>query len=116
MTMGKVSITGISGWKDYITRLELNGVDVRNTLEAEIPVGDELKVTVDGNLGTEWSKLHDQGCFTAQWGSERDVSTFKGRGPDFAAKLDNLGVMPDYDITIAVKMWGNHDFNEPWTW
>ena len=117
MTRGKiVTIAGISGWKDYITKLEINGVDVRNTLEAEVPTGDRIEITVDGNLGSGWSRLHDQGCFTAEWGSERDVLPFKGLGPDLKKTMKDLGIMPDRDITITVKLWGNHDFDESWSW
>lgn len=118
MARGKATarIAGISGWKDYITRLEINGKNARETLEAEVPVGDRIEIRLDGNLGAGWSSIHDQGCFTAQWGSERDFDQFKGKGPDPATKLDDLGVMPDHDITIAIKLWGNHDWDAPWSW
>lgn len=90
----------------------ITGVFTRFEVSAEIPVGDEIRIVVDGNL-YDYSRsplAHWNGAFTAEGNGRKDCSTFDGFGTTIGPEVRHtlkLGPMPDTPVDIEVKLWGN---------
>ena len=105
--------TGTDGWFE---RIEINDQNVMGGEVAQVPEGEGIELGLDGDLGPGWD-FGDKGCFAA-WSSEgvKANDTFQGTGPDPAFTKLNMGRMPDHDIEIDVRLFGNTNRFAGWEW
>jgi len=106
---GRISGIGSPAYAGEFTRVEV---------PSEIPVGDEIAITVDGNLKDYSKSAADfwSGAFTAEGNGQKDCKVFKGSGsiigPEWATVL-SLGTMPDRPVEITLRLWGNEAYWNP---
>jgi len=95
-----------------------SGEFTRTDVPSEIPVGDDIVITVDGNVEDPSKSAADlwSGAFTAEGNGQKDCAVFKGSGvkigPEWAPHL-NLGAMPDSPVEITLRLWGNEAYWDP---
>jgi len=120
MTRGKVRVSAIGnpGITGTITRFDVPD---------EIPVGDEIEIHVDGNL-LDYSRIGAwSGVIAARGNGQKDhdicggAGTEIGWGDPWPNPLQpwvnlKLGIMPDHDVDIEVRLYGNKKFWTSFDW
>jgi hypothetical protein len=107
---GRISAIGSPAYSGEFTRIDV---------PSEIPVGDDIVITVDGYVedpSKSWADFWS-GAFTAEGNNLRDCTVFRGTGvkigPEIPIPKLSLGKMPDYSVDITLRVWGNEAYWNP---
>jgi len=99
----------------------ITGDIIRFDAPSEVPVGDEIKIKVDGNLNdpTRSPTAIWNWVLAVKGNGERDHAFGAGTGtvigPETAPTL-SLGVMPNMPVTVELRLYGNSSMLSTWDW
>lgn len=99
----------------------ITGEITRFDVPSEVPVGDEIKFKVDGNLydPTRSPLAIWNWVLVAKGNGKRDYAIGSGTGtvigPEWAPTL-RLGTMPDAPVHIELRLYGNSSMWSIWHW
>jgi len=106
------SILGSFKW------VKVNDQGIYDGASVEIESGVEIKVSADASLVDSSKSWIDfwSGAMTVEGNGEKKCDRFSGSGseigPETALNV-SLGLMPNRDVDIVVRLWGNDDYWAP---